>query len=383
MAFYLAFKEVWRNRGRFFLFSLVIALITVLVLFIAGLGEGLATANKEFLEKIDADLLILQNDVELSTTASRIGNSKLNDIQRVDGISEVGPIGLSSTTLEFPVLEDALDMSLIGVDTGMPGMPAVIEGRTLRTERGYEAIIDEDIAREAGVGVGDKITIKSIQGTEDKFFDLTIVGITTGQQYFFLPSIFVPNLTWDRIRPQASPGIETELAYNMVAVRTDGQYTIDQMIPIIESQVEDVEAATQKTVYESGPGYAQQQSTVNTQKAFTLLIGVLVIGGFFQIQTLQKIPQIGMLKAIGASNPVIATASILQIIIVTLFGVLLGSLVVFGLSLGLPPSVPITFSGPAIVTALVALILIGPVGGMVSVRLALKVEPLTALGLGS
>ena len=27
MAAYLGFKEVWRNRGRFFLFSLVIALI--------------------------------------------------------------------------------------------------------------------------------------------------------------------------------------------------------------------------------------------------------------------------------------------------------------------------------------------------------------------
>ncbi len=26
MSFYLAFKEVWRNRGRFFLFSLVIGL---------------------------------------------------------------------------------------------------------------------------------------------------------------------------------------------------------------------------------------------------------------------------------------------------------------------------------------------------------------------
>ena len=35
MAFYLSIKEVWRNRGRFLLFSLVIALITLLVLFVA------------------------------------------------------------------------------------------------------------------------------------------------------------------------------------------------------------------------------------------------------------------------------------------------------------------------------------------------------------
>ena len=38
---YLAVKEVWRNRGRFLLVSLVIALITLLVLFIAALGEFL------------------------------------------------------------------------------------------------------------------------------------------------------------------------------------------------------------------------------------------------------------------------------------------------------------------------------------------------------
>jgi len=39
-SFYIAMKEVWRNRGRFFLLSLVIALITLLVLFIAALGKG-------------------------------------------------------------------------------------------------------------------------------------------------------------------------------------------------------------------------------------------------------------------------------------------------------------------------------------------------------
>jgi len=52
LALFLAFQEVWRNRSRFLLFSLVIALITTLVLFIAALSEGLALANKEYLEKI-------------------------------------------------------------------------------------------------------------------------------------------------------------------------------------------------------------------------------------------------------------------------------------------------------------------------------------------
>jgi len=138
-----------------------------------------------------------------------------------------------------------------------------------------------------------------------------------------------------------------------------------------------------KTSYESLPGYRVQQSTLNTQQFFTLLIGVLVIGGFFQIQMLQKIPQIGVLKAIGASNRTIAIAVILQIILVSTFGVIIGSLVTFGLSLGIPENVPIMFLGNSVAIAIIALLLIGPIGGLVSVRLAISVEPLIALGLSA
>src|SRR5512132_4441442 len=58
LAFYLAFKEICRNRGRFFLVSLVIALITLLVLFIAALGEGLANGNRQYVAGLDAQLVI-------------------------------------------------------------------------------------------------------------------------------------------------------------------------------------------------------------------------------------------------------------------------------------------------------------------------------------
>jgi putative ABC transport system permease protein len=55
---YLAVKEVWRNRGRFLLVSMVIALITLLVLFIAALGEGLGNGNREYISKVDAQLIV-------------------------------------------------------------------------------------------------------------------------------------------------------------------------------------------------------------------------------------------------------------------------------------------------------------------------------------
>ena len=72
------------------------------------------------------------------------------------------------------------------------------------------------------------------------------------------------------------------------------------------------------TAYKKTPGYAEQQATLETQRIFTLIIGVLVMGGFFQIQMLQKVPQIGMLKAIGARNRTVAVAVILQVTLVTM-----------------------------------------------------------------
>ena len=67
---YLAIKEVRRNRGRFLLVSLVIALITLLVLFIAALGEGLGNGNREYISKLDAQLLVILSDVDALYTAN-------------------------------------------------------------------------------------------------------------------------------------------------------------------------------------------------------------------------------------------------------------------------------------------------------------------------
>jgi len=71
-ALHLTFKEIWRNRGRFLLFSLVIALITVLILFISALGEGLGSGNREYIEKLNADMIVYQDIAQLSIAGSTL-----------------------------------------------------------------------------------------------------------------------------------------------------------------------------------------------------------------------------------------------------------------------------------------------------------------------
>lgn len=382
MVAYLGLKEVWRNKGRFFLFSLVIALIAILVLFTAGLGEGLASANKEYLEKLDAELLTFQSDTGYSTIESRIEFRKVNRIRRLPGVADAGPIAFSNVKLVLDNGPEPMDVSFIGVEPGRPGTPPAVVGDDLRSKSAKVVLIDRRVAEDAGVGVGDFITIKSTQGTDDELYSLRVTGITDGQQFFFRPSIFVSLPVWDLYRPKADPGAySSQPAVNVIAIRADNPAAIATIPATISAVLDDLETTDIKTAYESSPGYSAQQSTLNTIKGFTFLIGTLVIGGFFQIQTLQKIPQIGMLKAIGTPNRVVAAASILQIIFVTVFGVLIGGIVTFGLTLGMPSGVPILFTGTSILIATLSLLLIGPIGGMVSIRMALKVEPLSALGM--
>ena len=51
-------------------------------------------------------------------------------------------------------------------------------------------------------------------------------------------------------------------------------------------------------------------------------------------------------------------------------------------SLGFPPTIPLEFNGIRSLIAIILLLLIGPLGGMVSIIYAVRIEPLKALRLG-
>lgn len=384
VAIRLATKEIWRNLGRFLLVSFVIALITLLVLFLAGLGEGLANANKEYLSKVDADLILFQEKADLSVAASQLGQTLMNDVRRVSGVKEAAAIGFSNVFIRYAADQEPLAVSLLGVEPGKPGEMVAYEGRGLGSSRANEAILDSNVARQAGLQVGDSFTVESTQGTVDQFYDLEVVGISDGQQFFFAPSVAVPLDTWNRIRPRPTDApAGNELVFNIVAVQLDNPDELVTMADVLEARVNTIEAVDVVTAYESAPGYSEQQSTIQTQRGFTLLIGILVVGGFFQIQTLQKVVQVGVLKALGTSNRAVALATTFQIVVTNFVGVLLGSLATLLLVLSFPDGIPITFEGNQVQLALITLLLIGPLGGLVSIRLLTRVEPLTALGLSS
>ena len=381
LAFYLAIKEIIRNRGRFLLVSLVIAFITLLVLFIAALGEGLANGNRQYVANLDAQLIVFLEKSDYVISSSRLEKNTARAVRRVDGVANAGPIYTSST--EIVSLLEPLKVSMIAAEAGQPGMPAIIEGKEFRSATAREAVIDRNVALRSGLKIGDEIQIRSTQGVEDKFFTLTVVGLVEGQSYFFQPTIFVPPTTWERVRPQSDADLNSDTAYpNIIAVRVTDPSQIEVVKARLIANVSNIEATDIESTINNIPGYSAQQGTVQTQGFFTLLIGVLVIGGFFQIQILQKVPQIGVLKAIGSSNAIVGWAAVIQIIVVTAIGVAIGGGLTYLSSLGFPPTIPLVFNGARSIIAIALLLFIGPLGGMVSIIYAVRIEPLKALRLG-
>ncbi len=380
LAFYLAFKEVIRNKGRFLLVALVIALITLLVLFIAALGEGLADGNRQYVANLDAHLVVFLEKSDFIISSSRLEVNTIRAVRRVEGVEEAGPIFTS--TSQIVSLEKPLKISLLAAEPGKPGMPPLIEGRPFRGGEAYETVIDQSVALRTGIQIGDEIEIRSTQGTEDQFFKLKVVGMTGRQSYFFQPTIFVAPATWEKIRPQPEADLNDSTPYpNIIAVKLSDPLQSEAVRERLLAEVSNIEVADIPTVIENIPGYSAQQGTVQTQGGFTLLIGILVIGGFFQIQVLQKVPQIGVLKAIGSSNAAVGLAAIIQIVIVTGLGVAIGGGLTYLFSLGFPPTIPLAFNGTRSLLAVIALLLIGPLGGLVSVIYAVRIEPLKALKL--
>jgi putative ABC transport system permease protein len=382
MAAYLAIKELWRGRSRFFLFSMVIALITVLVLFVAALTEGLGSGNREYIEKLDAQLLAYQKRADLLINASQLDPDLLREIRRNPGVAEAGPIAVANVTVELG--SRSAKVALLGVEPGKPGEPIVTVGRQLTSRDGREVIMDRNAAIKLAAKVGDTVVVHSTQGNKEERYPVRIVGIANKQQLSLQPTVILPYRAWDEVRPGAVPNrTANDLVANVIAIRVNGGVDPKTLAGDLNSAMSDLQVVDLKTAYESTPGYTAQQSTLDTQRYFALLIGVLVIGGFFQILTLQKVPQIGMLKAIGASNQTVGVTSVLEIIVVTIVGVGIGAVGTLALSLGFPPTIPIVFAPGAVLASVASLLLIGPLGGLVSVFYAVRVEPLTALGLGS
>ncbi len=106
-----------------------------------------------------------------------------------------------------------------------------------------------------------------------------------------------------------------------------------------------------------------------------------MIGVFFYVLTLHRVPGIALLKALGATNRFVATQTLAQALVVTLAGLALSVLAALLTQslLSSDEGIPIVFTAGTYVATSISLALTALVAVAFSVRRIARVDPIIAL----
>jgi putative ABC transport system permease protein len=257
--------------------------------------------------------------------------------------------------------------ALLGYDPGTIAEPAIVAGRALTTADQHAVLADRRFLRAAGLQVGDMVALG--QRLADTEFQ--IVGEIDQGAFFFQPALYALRATVLDLKYGALDATSRPAA-SIILLAGDGAVTVAGL-DIVDKQ----------TAFANIEGVAGQAATIASLRVLGYAIGALVIGAFFYVLTLQKVAQIGVLKALGASSGFVVRQLAIQVLAVAVLGLLVALPLAFLTDRALESGgdvVPIGFTRGSLLTTVVALLATAIVGALVSARQVLRIDPLIALG---
>ena len=357
---FLALREFRHAKLRYTLIAIVIAMVASLVFILSGLANGLAAGNSEAIEAIDADGFVVASGSEYLFDRSRLEPDTVSAIADAEGVEDAQPITTVTGNVRVGGSEDQIGVSIIAVPAGSFLDPGSESGETLADQP--EGVVIEQSLADEGVGVGDTLVFEPSQA------ELKVIGITDGHQYRLAPTLFIDIKQVESLQPDLGDRV------NAVAVRGDSA-----QIENLPDTVDGVMVGSGSTIVKELPGYREQALTLNLIQVFLVVIAAGIIAAFFFILTLQKMSELGVMKALGATSRVLANALVIQSAILGVIGVLIGiaaGCLVAYLAEGV---VPYQVRWQQMVMYGVVLLLVAVVGTLLSLIRIVRVDPLDAI----
>jgi len=219
------------------------------------------------------------------------------------------------------------------------------------------------------VAIGDKITVGG-QAAE-------VVGIVRDSSYQLQPTVWTSIDTWRAMRNEVRPeftGVTNDV--NTVAIVADPGVSTEQ----IQAEVGDLTVLSAEATGLAIPGVEQQKSTLNSIIYTALAVAALVVALFFALIVLEKRELFAALKALGTPTRKLGAGVVVQAIIASAIGVLIGALASRGLGALVPDEVPTLFRTETLITIAVFTLVAGVVGAAFSLRRISRIDPATAIG---
>ncbi|GGI66863.1 ABC transporter permease [Deinococcus humi] len=356
---FLAFRELQHYRFRSVLIGGIVALIAFMVFMLTGLTRGLAQDNAALLIATPARHFVTTRDAAGVFSRSFLSP---DDVKAVTAIGGSAATPLAQSFASFSDGTDGTQLSgvLLGIDPESFLAPDVTDGQGLKA--GVRGAVVDSSLQEDGVGLGDTLTLKP--GGET----LQVLGFTQAARLNHQPVVFVTLDRWQALNPR------TRGSVSAVALQTDAAVT---------SQISDLgglSVLTRAQALQVLPGYKEEQGSLTMIQVFLVVVAAFVLAVFFYVLTLQKTPQFGLLKAIGASTRTLAGSLVAQMLFLTVIAVMIAALVTMGIVSQLPAGIPFALTLPTLLAASGLLIVVAALSSLLSLRTVARVDPLIAIG---
>lgn len=353
---FLAWQEIKRNKLRFTLITGVLMLVSYLVFFLSGLATGLASLNREAVDKWEASAIILTNDSDKSLYQSFMSIDQRKDIN-AEKTAVIGHLNAIASNGD-----NKQNISLFGINKEEFLMPNVTEGRPF--ERENEVIADDSL-KDKGFHLGDELSLSSSDQR------LTIVGFTDNARFNAAPVLYATLPTFHKIK-FGDAADQNKDQINAIVVQADSISNLTE-----SNQLETIEI---ETFIESLPGYTEQKLTLNFMIYFLFGISSIIVAIFLYVLTVQKISMFGVMKAQGISSSYLSRSVIAQTFILASIGTAVGFVLTIISGIFLPAAVPVSFHLTLMMFYGVILMLVATAGAVFSVLTIVRIDPLKAIG---
>ena len=360
----LATHELRRRPGRFAVATVVLTFLSLLLLLLGGLLDGLFLGSTGAIRAQDADVIVYSDTARDSFLRSRITGDVRALVSEADGVGDVGGLGFTLLGATVPDESELADVAVAGYElppTGVPDVPA--DGHAWADER----------LQESGVSIGDTLLVGPAATP------VVVDGWVQDTNYLLQGGLWTTLDTWRAVQNANRPdAFVADDVVQVLVVRGDGSST--DLAAAIDAATGSTSTLTVDEAVNALPGVKEQKSTFDAIIYATLAVVLAVVGLFFSLLTLERTGLYGVLKAIGASTGRLFAGVVLQAVVVALIAFVAGGLLALLAESALPGDIPLQLTVGRYVFTFVALIVAAVLGSAISLRRVTRIDPASAIG---
>ncbi|MEQ8197996.1 MAG: ABC transporter permease [Clostridiaceae bacterium] len=378
------------NKLRLFLTMIGIIIGISAVVAILSVGAGLQAEVSKSTENTDVNSLkiVFESKSGLTNITEPFTKSDFNSLKNVDGVSEVtdasneGIAGMSVTTAEasyfgkqtYLIMSEYKDQKL-----------NILAGRTFNEEdnefKNKVVILTEAHAKdlfgddvESSIGKGIKIN--------NEFYNVTgIVKDNAAASLFSFSSDYVPAFVKDSIKNDYiySINVKVKDGYNSDEVFKDVKSELERLHPDVNGEYKKNDPQELVKAFQQIISYITL--FITAVSAISLFVAGVGVMNIMYVSVSERRREIGIRRAIGAKPKMILIQFLVEAVLITAMGGLLGILCGFGISkiIGIfLPFKPVLTVGILFGSSITSVI-VGIVFGIIPAFKAAKMDPIKAI----